>query len=59
MVNQTVAGWTLAVIALFLLLAFGNFALLAILVPVCLVVGYGIVRLGDNRSSPAHSGKKG
>jgi uncharacterized membrane protein YdfJ with MMPL/SSD domain len=59
MVNQTVAGWTLVVISLLLLLAFGNLALLAILVPVCLVVGYGIVRLGDNRNSPAHSGRKG
>ncbi|MBZ5705210.1 MAG: hypothetical protein LAN63_07640 [Acidobacteriia bacterium] len=59
MVNQTLAGWTLVVIALVLLLAFGNLALLAILVPVSIVVGYGIARLGENRGRLTTGLKKG
>ncbi|MBZ5597277.1 MAG: hypothetical protein LAN83_03045 [Acidobacteriia bacterium] len=59
MVNQTLAGWILVVIALVLLLAFGNLALLAILVPVSIVVGYGIARLGENRGRLTPGLKKG
>jgi hypothetical protein len=59
MVNQTVAGWTLVVAALFRLVAFGQLGLLAILVPVSIVVGYGIARLGDNRGKLTHSLNKG
>jgi uncharacterized protein (DUF58 family) len=59
MVNQTVTGWTLVGTAVLLLVAFGNVALLAILVPVSIVVGYGIARLSDNRDALSHGVKKG
>jgi hypothetical protein len=59
MVNQTAAGWALVGTALLLLVAFGNLALVAILVPISIVVGYGIARLSDNRNTLGHGVKKG
>jgi ABC-type Mn2+/Zn2+ transport system permease subunit len=59
MVSQTAAGWVLIGIALALLLGRGDVGLLAVLLPISMVVGYGISRLRDNKDALPRSAKQG
>lgn len=48
--NSKAAGWTLIFISFILLLALGELELLVILLPLSLLLGYGIVHLADKRN---------
>ena len=57
--NQKLFGWTLVIMGIALLAAFGNLRLLAALIPVSLMLGYGTLRMGSNRSKLTHGLRKG
>lgn len=50
MANQESVGWGLAILSLFVLAAAGELGLLAVLLPVSLVLGYGIARWTSKKS---------
>jgi hypothetical protein len=59
MANQQLFGWALIIMGVVLLAAFGNLSLLAALIPVSLMLGYGTLRMGRSRTKLTHSLKKG
>ena len=50
MVKERLAGWALVALSLVLLLASGRLELLALLLPLSILMGYGITRLGGGRT---------
>lgn len=59
MANQRLFGWALLVMGVLLLAAFGNLGLLAALVPVSLLLGYGTLRMGGVKNQADTVSKKG
>jgi hypothetical protein len=59
--NRTseIFGWALIAMALVLLLALHELDLLAVLLPVSLLAGYGIVRIQDRKTRLTDRLKKG
>ena len=59
MANQKLFGWTLIMLGIVLLAAFGNLSLLAALIPISLLLGYGTFRTGSNENQADIRRKKG
>ena len=59
MANQKLLGWALMILGLFLLAGFGNLRLLTALVPLSLVLGYGALCLGSDKTKLTRDLKKG
>ena len=57
--NDYKAAWTLIIITLILLMAIGKLDLLLILVPLSLLLGYGLLWLGSNKTGLTNRTKKG
>jgi hypothetical protein len=57
--NDYKAAWTLIIITLILLMAIGKLDLLLILVPLSLLLGYGLLWLGGNKTGLTNRTKKG
>lgn len=57
--NSKPAAGILIILALFLLLVMGKLDLLAILLPLCLLLAYSIVRLGTARTGLTSGLRKG
>jgi hypothetical protein len=56
--NNCKAGWTLIIGTLFLLMALGKLDLLLILVPLSLLLGYGLLWLGGTETGLTNGIKK-
>ncbi len=56
--NGNLLGWLLAVLALFLLAAKGNFGLLAVLVPVSFVLACVMIGPANEKTGLTQDGKK-
>ena len=52
------SGWTLIIASLFLLMAMGKLDLLFILVPLSLLLGYGLLWLGGTKTRLTNGIKK-
>jgi hypothetical protein len=50
MVKQSVTGWVLVALSLVLLLVSGRLELLAVLLPLSILMGYGILRFSRDRT---------
>ena len=59
MANQKLCGWTLIILGILLLAAFGNLSLLAALLPVSLLLCYGTLRMGNSKTRLTRALKKG
>jgi hypothetical protein len=59
MANQKLCGWTLMLLGVVLLVGFGNLRLLAALVTLSLMLGYGALRMGSCKTKLSHDLKKG
>jgi hypothetical protein len=57
--NHCKAGWTLAIGAFLLLAVIGKLDLLMFLIPVSLLCGYGLLRLGGSKTGLTRGSKKG
>jgi uncharacterized protein (DUF58 family) len=57
--NQKFCGWTLIILGVVLLAAFGNLSLLAALLPVSLMLAYGTLRMGSNKTKLTQGLRKG
>jgi hypothetical protein len=53
------SGWTLIIASLFLLMAMGKLDLLLILIPLSLLLGYGLLWLGGSKTGLTSRMKKG
>jgi uncharacterized protein (DUF58 family) len=53
MVKQSTAGWVLVALSLVLLLVSGRLELLAVLLPLSILMGYGILRFSRGRGRRA------
>ena len=59
MANQNLCGWTLIILGILLLAAFGNLSLLVALLPVSLMLCYGALRMGSDKTRLTRDLKKG
>jgi hypothetical protein len=58
-IDSKAAAWTLIGVSLLLLVAMGKLDLLVVLVPVSLLLGYGLLWLGRNKTGLTRVIKKG
>ncbi|MGA9040742.1 MAG: hypothetical protein WB421_09425 [Terriglobales bacterium] len=57
--NNSKAGWTLVISTLFLLMVMGRLDLLLVLIPVSLLLGYGLLWLGGSKTGLTNRSKRG
>ncbi len=57
--NSKAAGWALMISAFLLLIVTGKLDLLVVLIPLSLLLGYGLLWLGGNKTGLTNRIKKG